>query len=92
MKIHPYSNCLFYLAKSKTPESITEDNTTGEAYFAALGPTDKDSLAKSQWGGLCRKRVHTTSLRMLFLEKSACKFVPWMTSEDLDLGRIPPTS
>lgn len=41
LKRHNYNNVRFYLAKSKTPEGITEDYTTGWAYFAAWEPTDR---------------------------------------------------
>ena len=39
-----------------------------------------------------QKRVHTEGLRLLSLESPACKNDPWLTSGNLDFGRVPATS
>lgn len=38
---------------------------------------------------LVQKKDKIIGLRMLFLERLACKVDPWLVSENLDFGRFP---
>lgn len=37
-----------------------------------------------------QKRVNIAALRLLSLERSACKVSPWLESENVDFTRFPP--
>lgn len=92
LKIHVYGNGFFLSGYIYDPWGYNWGQYYRLVSLCCMWSYWQRYLGQEPGGWTVQKRVHMADLRMLFLERPTCEVGPWLTSGDLDFGRVPPSS